>query len=112
MARATPFIVTSIALLATAACTSPTESFETLEIVTEVLPALEPGEEYSEVLEAVGGDGSHVAAEHPEIVAKLQERAEAARKDIGDFNQVGSGARFYDPPPRRTDIKKLSQSRN
>ena len=59
MARATRIIVTSISLLATVSCTSPTETFETLEIVTEVLPALEPGEEYSEVLEAVGGDGAY-----------------------------------------------------
>jgi hypothetical protein len=34
--------------------------------------------------------------------------AEAAREDIGDFNRMGKGARFFDDNPRRADIKKAN----
>ncbi len=52
-----------------------------------------------------------VADKHPEIVAKLMKLVEKAREDLGDYNRVGKGARFFEPnppttrggrPPRRT----------
>jgi arylsulfatase A-like enzyme len=52
------------------------------------------------------GETSNLAAEHPEIVSKLTALANSARADIGDYNTIGKGARFFDPQPRRSDIKK------
>ncbi len=48
-----------------------------------------------------------VASAHPEIVARLLELAEQARKDIGDYDRIGRGARFFDDPqPRRPDAAR------
>ena len=45
-----------------------------------------------------------VAAEHPDIVAKLMKYAEDARADLGDMDQKGSGQRQIgtneNPTPR------------
>ena len=49
------------------------------------------------------GETTDVAAQHPEIVAELLRLAEQARDDIGDYDRIGAGARFYDPEPRRPD---------
>lgn len=55
-------------------------------------------------LETDVGETTDVAKEHPEIVERLLALAEEARKDIGDFNRIGAGARFFDPAPHRPDI--------
>lgn len=47
------------------------------------------------------GEITNVAAENPEVVARLQERIEAARAELGDIDQVGAGARFFDEGPRQ-----------
>jgi arylsulfatase A-like enzyme len=52
------------------------------------------------------GEQTDVAAEHPEIVARLLELAEAGRNDIGDYDRIGEGARFFDSEPRRQDIER------
>lgn len=52
------------------------------------------------------GEKSNLADKYPEIVKELQQFAEQAREDIGDYNRIGKGARFYDPQPKRPDIKK------
>lgn len=49
------------------------------------------------------GEQHDVAAEHPQVVERLLELAEWARRDIGDYNRVGENARFFDPEPRRPD---------
>jgi hypothetical protein len=49
----------STLLLGAAACTSPAETFEALEIVTQELPMVRPNVSYSEPLVAEGGDGSY-----------------------------------------------------
>ncbi|MCO8123478.1 sulfatase [Stieleria sp. TO1_6] len=51
-------------------------------------------------LDADIGEQKDVAAEHPEIVAELLQLIEKARVDIGDGEQVGKNARFFDPHPR------------
>ena len=47
-----------------------------------------------------------VAPEHPEVVKELMKHIEWARNDIGDHNRVGKNARFFDPEPRRSVVKK------
>lgn len=46
-----------------------------------------------------------VASKNPEVVAELLKYAEEARKDIGDYDQLGKGQRFFDAEPRRPDLK-------
>lgn len=50
------------------------------------------------------GETTDVAAQHPDVVAHLLNVAEEARRDVGDYDRVGSGARFFDPDPKRPDI--------
>ena len=45
-----------------------------------------------------------VAAQHPDVVKKLMVLVEAARDDLGDYNRIGKGARFYDEGPKRPDV--------
>ena len=61
-------------------------------------------------LEADPGETTNVAAEHPEMIASLTERIEAAREELGDIDRTGSGARFFDKGPRRLQapLKKRS----
>ena len=40
------------------------------------------------------------------LYKQLMAEVEAARQDIGDYKQLGSGARFYDPQPPRSDIAR------
>ncbi|MBL9190434.1 MAG: sulfatase [Opitutaceae bacterium] len=61
-------------------------------------------------LEADIGERNNVAAQHPQITARLLAFAEKARADIGDFDRVGAGARFFDPEPRRPDIPSAKRS--
>ena len=44
-----------------------------------------------------------LADERPDIVNKLMKEVEWARKELGDYNQIGSGARFFDNGPKRPD---------
>ena len=62
-------------------------------------------------LEADIGEQHDVAAAHPDVVERLLALVERGRTDIGDYNRLGQGARFFDPGPRRPDIGRLSGSR-
>ncbi len=44
-----------------------------------------------------------VAPEHPEKVRDLKKLIEKARDDIGDYNRIGTGARFFDEGVKRPD---------
>jgi arylsulfatase A-like enzyme len=61
-------------------------------------------------LEADIGERTNLAAHNPQVVAQLLALAEKARADIGDFDRVGAGARFFDPDPRRADIPAAKAS--
>lgn len=47
------------------------------------------------------GERWNVAAEHPEIVAELFALAEAFRGELGDYNRIGAGVRFFDTASAR-----------
>ncbi len=42
------------------------------------------------------GEQIDLADEHPDIVRKLMQEADKAREELGDHNQIGTGARFFD----------------
>lgn len=45
------------------------------------------------------GETLNVAADHPDVLVRLRQLAHEARMDLGDFDHVGSGARFFDEAP-------------
>ena len=49
---------------------------------------------------------TNVADKHPQVVKRLMDLIENARDELGDCNRIGKGARFFDPQPKRPDIKK------
>lgn len=57
------------------------------------------------------GETTNVAADHPEVVAALMKRIARARTELGDIDQVGSNARFFDSQPRtlQVPIKKSAR---
>ena len=56
-------------------------------------------------LESDPGETVNLAAEHPETLARLRQLAHRARMELGDYNHLGSGARFFDDGPRRPELK-------
>jgi len=61
-------------------------------------------------LEADIGEQRDVAADHPDVVKRLLALVERGREDIGDYNRIGRGARFFDDGPRRPDIARLHEA--
>ncbi len=51
------------------------------------------------------GETTNVAEQHPEVVERLLQLAAAKREDVGDFDRIGTGQRFFDPGPRREESK-------
>ena len=47
------------------------------------------------------GEQYNVADEHPDIVGQLMQDAEKAREELGDYNRIGTGARFFDDGEKR-----------
>ncbi|GAB6164079.1 sulfatase [Thermostilla marina] len=60
-------------------------------------------------LESDIGERHDVADAHPDIVRRLLDLAEKARADIGDYDRIGAGARFFDPQPKRPDIAAMKK---
>jgi arylsulfatase len=52
------------------------------------------------------GETRDVADQHPEEVARLMQLLEDAREDLGDYNRIGSGQRFFDEGPRRSESRR------
>lgn len=52
-------------------------------------------------LEADPGETRSLAAENPEVLARLLALAEKVRTDIGDHDRVGENARFFEPMEKR-----------
>lgn len=55
-------------------------------------------------LEADPGETNNLAAANPEVVAELMKRIETARAELGDIDQTGAGARFFDEGPRKLQV--------
>ena len=53
-------------------------------------------------------ESTNVAQKHPEVVARLMKLIESAREELGDCDRIGTGARFFDPEPKRPDIRKYN----
>jgi arylsulfatase A-like enzyme len=52
-------------------------------------------------LDADIGEKHDLADRHPDVVARLMKLVAAARADLGDYDRVGRGARFFeDPAPK------------
>ena len=47
------------------------------------------------------GEQVDLAGEHPDIVRKLMQDTDKARAELGDYNRIGSGARFFDEGEKR-----------
>ena len=47
------------------------------------------------------GEQDDLAGEHPDIVRKLMQEADRARTELGDYNRIGTGARFFDEGEKR-----------
>jgi len=52
---------------------------------------------------------TNVAQANPKVVKQLLAIANKARTEIGDYNRIGSGARFFDKGAHRPDVKKWIQ---
>ncbi len=63
-------------------------------------------------LEADIGETTNVAASHPGVVARLEGLIEEARTELGDWDRIGTGARFFDPDPRLSEKERFEASRN
>jgi len=73
-----------------------------------MVDAVEDTELYD--LETDIGESQNVAAEHPDVVKRLMGVVEEARRDLGDYDRIGRGARFFDSGPRRPDVARWSQN--
>ncbi|MCP5091821.1 MAG: sulfatase [Gammaproteobacteria bacterium] len=47
------------------------------------------------------GEQNDLAGEYPDIVRKLMQDADKARRELGDYNKIGTGARFFDDGEKR-----------
>ena len=51
-------------------------------------------------LESDIGETVNVVADHPEVVERLTVLADAAREELGDYDRIGSGVRFFEDGPK------------
>ena len=70
---------------------------EILEPVTEL-------ELYN--LESDIGEQNNVAAQHPDVVERLTALADKARAELGDYDRIGSGVRFFEDGPKWSRRRK------
>ena len=55
------------------------------------------------------GESHNVASAHPEIVARLQKLVEQGRRELGDYDLIGTGARFFETAPKRPEVKEFTK---
>ena len=62
---------------------------------------LEPVKELSLYnLESDIGEQNNVASQHPDVVERLTALADKARAELGDYDRIGSGVRFFEDGPK------------
>jgi len=71
----------------------------------EEIPAIQLYDLYTDI-----GETTDVAAQNPKIVAKLMKRVESIRAELGDWNCIGSGARFFYDGTKRPDMNKTDNN--
>ncbi len=64
----------------------------------EILRPVEELELYN--LEDDIGESHNLRDLHPEVVARLERLAESARQELGDYDRIGKGVRFFEDGPR------------
>jgi arylsulfatase len=52
------------------------------------------------------GETRDVAAANPSVVDRLLALVEEGRRELGDYDRIGAGARFFDEGERRPDVKR------
>ncbi len=57
------------------------------------------------------GEKHDVGAANPKVVERLMGLVEKARVDMGDYDRMGSGARFFDKAPRWPETAKWRNRR-
>ncbi|GAJ02484.1 unnamed protein product, partial [marine sediment metagenome] len=62
-------------------------------------------------LEADIEEKHDIADKHPDIVARLMKLVEKAREDLGDYDRIGRGVRFFDAGPARPDMNNWKKGR-
>jgi len=62
-------------------------------------------------LEADIEEKRDLAAEHPDIVERLMKLVEKSREELGDYDRVGRGVRFFDDGPGRPDMDNWKKSK-
>lgn len=50
-------------------------------------------------------ESRNLAAQNATIVGRMMRMVEQVRSELGDYDRTGSGARFFDPGPRRPDME-------
>ena len=51
-------------------------------------------------LESDLGETTNVSEQHPEVVQRLTALADKARSELGDYNRMGTGVRFFEEGPK------------
>lgn len=62
-------------------------------------------------LDADPGETNNVADQRPEVVERMMKLVVAGRADLGDYDRIGKGARFFDDGPRRPESRRWIGSR-
>ena len=57
-------------------------------------------------LDADISESHNVAAEHPEVLERMKQLVEEIRNDLGDYDKIGEGARFFDDGPKRPRMQE------
>ncbi len=69
--------------------------------MTEAIPAPQLFDLRSDISEQ-----TDVADQHPDVVKRLLAMVQEGREDLGDFDRIGQGQRFFDEGPRRSESRK------
>ncbi len=55
------------------------------------------------------GETANVVSEHPDVVARLAALADEARAELGDYDRIGAGVRFFEDGPRWPDRPSIKR---